>query len=72
MVLSGGTQRGKRGTKGPPAHLISFLVQACSTLPDYILVFAKVCVLSKLVGRSEGRVITLLERLKKSLGYSLP
>lgn len=28
---------------GPPAHLVSFLVQACSTLPGYVLVFAKVC-----------------------------
>lgn len=37
----GGTNKGKGA---PPAHLISFLVQACATLPDFVLVFAKVSV----------------------------
>lgn len=42
VVKSGAPKPGKRGNKGPRAHLIPFLVQMCSTLPDYVLVFAKV------------------------------
>ncbi|CAN0241355.1 unnamed protein product, partial [Ectocarpus fasciculatus] len=41
MVTSGVTKDGRRGAKGPPAHLMSFLVKAFSTLPEYALVFAK-------------------------------
>ncbi|CAN0042510.1 unnamed protein product [Ectocarpus sp. 6 AP-2014] len=41
VVTSGVTKGGRRGAKGPPAHLISFLVNAFSTLPEYALVFAK-------------------------------
>lgn len=45
VVTYGTTKTGKAAAKtkkGPPAHLMSFLAQACSTLPDYVLVFAKV------------------------------
>lgn len=45
VVKPGTAKPGKTATKaknGPPAHLVSFLAQACSTLPDYVLVFAKV------------------------------
>ncbi|CAM9335263.1 unnamed protein product, partial [Ectocarpus sp. 8 AP-2014] len=41
VVTSGVTKGGRRGAKGPPAHLMSFLVNAFSTLPEYALVFAK-------------------------------
>lgn len=42
VIKSGVTKSGKRGSVGPRAHLVSFLAQACSILPDYVLVFAKV------------------------------
>lgn len=45
VVTSGTTKPAKTAAKtkkAASAHLLSFLVQACSTLPDYVLVFAKV------------------------------
>lgn len=47
--------KGDKGTtKGPPAHLMTFLVQACSILPEYVLVFAKARTLTPLFTQVES------------------
>lgn len=44
VVASGTIKRGNKGAaKGAPlAHLMNFLIRACTVLPDNILLFSKV------------------------------
>eukprot|EP00752_Nemacystus_decipiens_P014731 g13119.t2 len=64
VVTSGTTTKaGKAATKTkqapPAAHLVSFLVQACSTLPDYVLVFAEDLLALAESGSSSARKLSL-------------